>query len=200
MKKSLLLVVAFLLLSVQGFSQFGIKAGFNFNKLEDIDFSTIDENSFNKKTGFNAGILYKFKIPVIGLTVQPELLYSQTNSSVKSTANGNTGVSGDLKVGYLQLPVGLQLGLDLVLLRPFLQVVPYVGYNISNENTIKNLKWDVTKFKYGVGLGAGLDIWKLQISGRYNWDLGDVAEFEWDSKMFKGGKNRGFELSLAILF
>lgn len=200
MKKSLLLVVAFLLLSVQGFSQFGIKAGLNFNNLDDINFSTIDEDSFNKKTGFNAGILYKFKIPVIGLTVQPEFLYTQTNSSLESYVDGGKGASGDLKVGYLQLPVGLQFGLDLVLFRPFIQVVPYVGYNVSKENTVNNLEWDVTKFKYGVGLGAGLDIWKFQISGRYSWDLGDVAEFEWDSKMFKGGKNRGFELSLALLF
>ena len=57
MKKVLLLVTAFLLLSVQGFSQFGIKGGLNFNKMSDIDIQQLDQH-INNSTGFNAGILY----------------------------------------------------------------------------------------------------------------------------------------------
>lgn len=201
MKRFLLLIVTSLLLSVQGYSQFGVKAGLNFNKLGDIDFAGYD-NFTSNKTGFNAGILYKFKIPVIGLAIQPELMYTQTNSSVDNLiVGGNHSLgTGDLKLGYLQLPVGLQFGLDLVLFRPYIQVVPYIGYAVSTKNTVQNLEWDVDKFKYGIGLGAGIDIWKFQISGRYSWDLGNVAEFKWDKEMFNGGKTKGFELSLALLF
>jgi hypothetical protein len=201
MKRILLLVTAFMLLSVQGFSQFGIKGGLNFNSLEDINLKGVKDFDIGNSTGFNVGILYKIKIPLVGLAIQPELIYSQTNSSINTEIAGLSNLNGDLKLGTLMLPVGLQWGIDLVLFRPFIQAVPYIGYTVNTQNKITNLNWNVDKFKYGVGLGAGLDIWKLQISGRYNWDLGDVAEFEWKGvDTFKGGKNKGFELSLAILF
>jgi hypothetical protein len=201
MKRILILVTAFMLLSVQGFSQFGIKGGLNFNSLEDINLKGVKDFDIGNSTGFNAGILYKVKIPLVGLAIQPELIYSQTNSSINTEIAGWSNLNGDLKIGTLMLPVGLQWGIDLMLFRPFIQAVPYIGYTVNTQNKITNLNWNVDKFKYGVGLGAGLDIWKLQISGRYNWDLGDVAEFEWKGvDTFKGGKNKGFELSLAILF
>jgi hypothetical protein len=201
MKRILLLVTAFMLLSVQGFSQFGIKGGLNFNSLEDINLKGVKDFDIGNSTGFNVGILYKTKIPLVGLTIQPELIYSQTNSSINTEIAGLSNLNGDLKIGTLMLPVGLQWGIDLMLFRPFIQAVPYIGYTVNTQNKITNLNWNVDKFKYGVGLGAGLDIWKLQISGRYNWDLGDVAEFEWKGvDTFKGGKNKGFELSLAIMF
>lgn len=210
MKRILLLVTAFMLLSVPGFSQFGIKGGFNFTSFGDIDFGkdATYETAFDKKTGYHVGVLYKVKIPVIGLTIQPELLYSQVEGSL-SLAEKPSGISSsvatvadaDLKISYLQLPVGLQWGLDLMLFRPFLQVVPYIGLSLADDNSTKNLEWDVNKFRYGIGLGAGIDIWKLQVSGRYSWDLGKVADFEWQGvKTFKGDKNKGFELSLALLF
>ena len=218
MKRILLLVTAFILFSVPGFSQFGVKGGLNFNSFDDVkinketDFKTV----FERKTGYHVGILYKTKIPLIGLAIQPELLYSQTNSSLTFTgenpassyydpATGKTlsTVTGDMNISYLQLPVSVQWGIDLMLFRPFIQVVPYIGCVINSNLGIDNinLKLNADKFNYGIGVGAGLDIWKLQVSGRYNWDLGNVANFEWKGiDTFKGGKNKGFELSLAILF
>ena len=60
---------------------------------------------------------------------------------------------------------------------------------------------DTEKLNYGIGVGAGIDIWRLQISGRYNWDLGKVADYKWEGvDTFKGGKSKGFQLSLALFF
>ncbi len=213
MKKILLLVTACMLLSLQGFAQFGVKAGLNFNSFGDIK---LGENSsvnsvLEKKTGFHAGVLYKFKIPVIGLALQPELIYSKVNGNISlqqietpsfvSSFVGTKEIQSDVSVSYLQLPVAVQMGLDLVLLRPFIQVVPYIGYAISTDVKIKDIKLDTEKLNYGIGVGAGIDIWKLQISGRYNWDLGKVADYKWEGiDTFKGGKGKGFQLSLAFLF
>lgn len=218
MKRILLLVTAFMLLSVQGFSQFGVKGGLNFHSFDDVklnketDFKTV----FEKRTGYHVGILYKTKIPLIGLAIQPELLYSQSISSITYTGENTTSsyydpvagapvstVNGDMKLSYLQLPVSVQWGIDLMLFRPFIQVVPYIGCTLNSKLDIGNtsLKMDTDKFQYGIGVGAGIDIWKLQVSGRYNWDLGNVADFKWMGiDTFKGGKSKGFELSLAILF
>ena len=206
MKKILLIATALMLLSVPGFSQFGIKGGFNFTSFGDIDLGkdATYKTAFEKKTGFHVGMLYKFKIPMIGLAIQPELLYSQVQGDLsisKTSSQSVSGTTSNVKMTYLQLPVALQWGVDLMLFRPYLQVVPYVGVALDNATGNKNLEWDLNKFRYGIGLGAGIDIWKLQVSGRYCWDLGKVADFEWQgTKTFKGGKNKGFELSLAILF
>ena len=206
MKKILLLVTALMLLSVPGFSQFGIKGGFNFTSFGDIDLGkdATYKTAFEKKTGYHVGLLYKVKIPMIGLAIQPELLYSQVQGDLsisKTSSQSVSGTTSNVKMTYLQLPVALQWGVDLMLFRPFLQAVPYIGYSFARDNGNKDLEWDVNKFRYGIGLGAGIDIWKLQVSGRYCWDLGKVADFEWQGvKTFEGGKNKGFELSLAILF
>ena len=203
MKKILLLVTAFLLLSVQGFSQVGIKGGLNFNSFGDLDLGkdATYKTAFEKRTGYHIGLLYRVKVPLIGLAIQPELLYSKTLTNVSISDGSSTSTSGNMKMTYLQLPVALQWGIDLMLFRPFIQAVPYLGYSFARNNSLNNLEWNVNKFRYGIGLGAGLDIWKLQISGKYSWDLGNATDFKWQgAKTFKGGKSKGFELSLAILF
>ena len=56
----------------------------------------------------------------------------------------------------------------------------------------------------GVGIGAGLEIWKFQLSGRYCWDLGEVGKYSWtdanNNIMSATPKTKGFELSIAIIF
>ena len=219
MKKILLLVTACMLLSLQGFAQFGVKAGLNFNSLgQDDAFNTSYSSVLEKKTGFHAGVLYRFKVPVIGLAVQPELIYSQVKGEMdlmatmpSSSIGGSSPLAtGEVSINYIQLPVALQMGLDLVLLRPYIQVVPYVGCTIADNVSTKSnhgldftnkLKLDTERFNYGIGVGAGLDIWRLQVSGRYNWDLGNVADFKWEGiGTLKGGKSKGFQLSVALFF
>lgn len=208
MKRNLLLLVACLLVSLQGFSQFGIKAGYNFNKMGDIKIAHENSNTVNslksaveQKTGFHVGVLYKFQIPIVGIAIQPELIYSQTKGNVELAYSDIAPIKSNVSVDYLQLPVSLQWGLDLVLLRPYIQVVPYIGYCIGKDTNVKDLKLKTEDFNYGIGLGAGLDIWRLQISGRYCWDLGNMADYQWDGvSTLTGGKNKGFQLSLALFF
>ncbi|MBE6229050.1 MAG: PorT family protein [Bacteroidales bacterium] len=197
MKKTLIVLCVMLLCALQMRAQsgFGIKGGLSYNSMSDIEIENW-ESSFKKKTGFHAGILYKARL-VGGLALQPELLYIQKGGNLETM-----GKNADFKVHHIQLPVNLQWGIDLMLFRPFIMVSPYIGYAIANGDELKGLKWDnMNRFEYGIGLGAGLDIWKFQVTGRYCWDLGKVAEFEWNGiDTFKGGKDKGFELSLAFIF
>ena len=206
MKKLALILSVFLLsaVSMKAQSGFGIRAGMNFNSMSDLEFKDFKRN-VDRKTGFHAGILYKLDLPK-GFGIQPELLYVQKGGTIsevqtESSATNSTAASGTIKTHTLQLPVNLQWGFDLILFRPFLMASPYLSYQIANESTIDGMKWDTEKLGYGIGVGAGLDIWKFQVSGKYNWDLGKASEFQWDGvKTFKGGKNKGFELSLAFIF
>lgn len=196
MKKIILLLAAVMIFSVQGFSQAGIKAGLNFNSAEDFSINNSSKSNLDNKTGFHVGLLYNFKIPLTGLSIQPELMYAQNKSNLKGEA-----AEGEFKLNTLKLAASVQWGIDLMLLRPFIQVVPYAGYTLNSKTTVKDLEWDVEKLRYGVGLGAGLDVWKLQVSCRYNWDLGKAEKFKMPGLgTFKGNKYETFEVSLAYFF
>ena len=202
--KKIAILFSVILLSTTVYGQFGIKAGLNFNSMKDFNVNEL-RSSFEGKTGFHVGVLYKLNLP-LGFALQPELMYTQKGGSIDMGGRA----SGDIKMNYLQLPVNLQWGVDLVLFRPFVMVSPYIGYAIAKGDGFKDVEWDnLNKFEYGVGIGAGFDIWKFQVSGRYCWDLGTISDFKGDSfgegfkdvfRAMNNGKNRGFELSIAFLF
>jgi len=196
MKKALALLISVLLLSTLSYSQtrFGIKGGLNFTNISNL--SSDVEKTWKNQTGYQLGVALQIKIPVIGLAIQPELLYSTVKSA---SDNGN-----EINLDYLTLPVNIQLGTDMLFFRPFIVASPFVSYMIDNNVRLEDQPVDeINRFDYGVGLGVGIDIWKLQIMGKYNWGLGKLenAGDEWDqSKTYKNATLQGFQLSIAFLF
>ena len=71
---------------------------------------------------------------------------------------------------------------------------------------LDQVEWDdLNRFDYGLSLGAGLEIWKLQISGKYSWSFGKLADngsihIDSDNWKLDDANMRGFELSVAFLF
>lgn len=167
--------------------RFGISAGANFTSLQNIDKSSA--------TGYFVGGAFQFRLP-LGFSIQPSLLYSAKVSEVGSSVLNTF----KMNVGYLELPVSVQWGPDLLLFRPFLEVAPYVGYalnsNIKTAADDKDLGFDglnqlkdealntfkkgfssmVNDLEYGLGLGGGLEIWRLQVICRYNWNFGPLVK------------------------
>ena len=178
-------------------SGFGVKGGLNFNSMSDVAIKDV-ETSVNNRTGYHIGVMYKLKLP-LGLALQPELLFVHKSNSIKDEFSS---MKYTTKQNYLQLPVNLQWGVDLVLFRPFIMVTPYLSYAISTNTKIENFSY--SKFQYGIGCGVGLEIWKIQVTGKYLWSgksfgHGDLNQSILENKI-NFGKNRGFELSLGILF
>ena len=191
MKKSLLLLVSLLLsasLPAQG--SFGIKAGLNYTS---FDISNDVGVEIRSSSGFHAGIAYKVKVPLIGLSFQPELLYSQKNFDIDE----GTGTHS-YKISYAEVPLNIQMGINLLLFRPFVFASPYVSYAISKGGEFSSVDWDsLNRLDYGVGLGAGVELWKLQVSGKYNWSMKKLNSNQMD---IGDAKLKGFQLSVAFLF
>ncbi|HBZ35285.1 MAG TPA: hypothetical protein DEO33_02505 [Rikenellaceae bacterium] len=196
MKKVFVLLISVLLFSTLSYSQtrFGIKGGLNFTNISNL--SSDVEKTWKNQTGYQLGVALQIKIPVIGLAIQPELLYSTVKSA---SDNGN-----EINLDYLTLPVNIQLGTDMLFFRPFIVASPFVSYMIDNNVRLEDQPVDeINRFDYGVGVGVGIDIWKLQIMGKYNWGLGKLenAGDEWDqSETYKDATLQGFQLSIAFLF
>ena len=138
MKKLLLLAfVSLLFVTTEAFSQIRLGAKVGVTTGEYLH------------TEYQGGATLQIGLPLIGLKVQPEVLYSY---------------NADRHYSYVQVPVHIQWGLDLILLRPYLSVSP-------NANLLVHHNWDggsPTKFYCGVGLGGGLDIWGFQFQVHYN--------------------------------
>ena len=171
---------------------FGITGGASFTGIRDV--------TSGLTTGYHAGMTYKFDLP-FGFAIQPSLLYHAKSSMVEDAYENGDPL--DLKAGYLELPVSFQWGPDLILFRPFLDVAPFVGYGLDS-----NISWDILqRLEYGVGLGVGLDIWKFQVIGRYNWNFGplftpegDLPEVDGIRQKFNTTNFGGVTLSVAFLF
>ena len=188
MKKIILsiAVMACLMSQINAQVKFGIKGGLTFDNFKLKDAPTV---SFDNAVGWQAGILLQAKIPVIGLGVQPELLYTVNKANVEKIG----GSSESNSIHYFEVPLNVRLGLNLLLIRPYLLGGPYFGYALKTEGSV--FKSDINKFDWGIGLGGGVEIWKLQLGARYSWGLQEVSKAP-DFKM----KNNTFSLSLGILF
>ena len=160
---------------------FGITGG--------ASFMGIREANTSMTTGYHAGITYKFDLP-FGFAIQPSVLYHVKGSLVEAPIVGQD-VYDVLKTGYVEVPVSFQWGPDLILFRPFLDVTPFVGYSVAN-----NISWDgFQRMEYGLGAGIGLDLWRFQLIGRYNWNFGPLYSAARNDYNFGG-----VTLSLSFMF
>src|SRR5690348_9876380 len=103
MKRLFLSVVALVAFSSLTFSQgfhLGAKAGANLGKINGQGFS----DGF--KLGYQLGGFAEIDFTK-GFGIQPEVLFSQTNTTV--TDEVLTGLHGDIKLDYLSIPILLRL-------------------------------------------------------------------------------------------
>lgn len=215
--KRLLMVVALCVMTFWSSTDsaargFGVTAGASFLNIDDV--------KAGATTGYHAGLTYKFDLP-LGFAIQPSVLYHVKGSVVEDAVSNGSPL--DLKTGFVEVPLSLQWGPDLILFRPFLDVTPFVGYGITNSITkeslvngaleIYNKEWDgINRLEYGLGVGVGLDIWKFQVIGRYNWNFGNLLDASGNlpdkdslisniqDNVLKGQNYGGVTLSLAFIF
>jgi hypothetical protein len=170
--------------------------------LDDIQIGEL-KKSWEMQTGFHAGIGGQFKFPRIGLSFQPEVLYSRMRTDM---TGGITQSSYGMRIDYIDVPLNVQWGINILFLRPYIFAAPYIRYALAKGDMLENVSWDnLNRLDYGFGLGVGVEIWKLQVSGKYNWSFGKLAKdgsLNLDKDKWKLGDSnfKGVELSVAFLF
>lgn len=201
-----LLASVFIGQSINAQSSFGIIGGATFNS------TTIRETNLSMRTQYHAGLTYRAKLP-LGFSIQPALIYNVKAAALEVENYEQI----DLSTGYLELPISLQWGPDLILFRPFLDVTPFVGYGVDfklkseGQNTVEGWKQTaLNRLEYGLGLGVGFEIWRIQVIGRYNWNFGALysGQDDFSAEPYKdavydalhGNRHGTVTLSVALLF
>lgn len=162
--KKLLFASLFLLISLvaTGQGQVGIVGGYTSARMSlSEEISSIDIKS---APGYTLGVAGYFPLAV-GFSVQPQIMYSSKQAEV-------VGLSKH-KVEYVEVPVQLQWGIDLIVIKPYVFVEPFAGLAVSGN--VRNLQSSAKtrlkldkRLEYGYSLGAGLMIGRhVQLSFKY---------------------------------
>ncbi len=118
--------------------------------------------------GYQFGLFARIKVPVIGLYVQPELLFSSTSSTITS------GISNvDLSFNRIDVPV--MLGAKIGPLR--INAGPSFSFLTSAESdvsgTVVDIKDNYSSSTLGFQAGIGIDILKFVIDLKYEGSLSE---------------------------
>ena len=198
------IAAASLFLASKAHAQFGVIAGLTSSKVN----ASEAVGDVKNIALYHAGLTYKFDLGA-GFALQPSVIY-QVKGANLSNIKDTTG--DQLKTGYVELPMGIQWGPDLLAFRPYAFIEPFIGYQIANFNngaTFSDVGSDVmNKLEYGFGLGGGLEIashvqlsvqWFKNMGKLINDDQAKSGEAWWSE--VKGVQNfKGIKFSLAILF
>lgn len=198
MKRFILSLVVFCAAAAALSAQtFGVVGGFTSSELK---FKNVNKTSI---AGYHAGVAYNLPL-ISGLAIQPELLYNVKGTSLASFKTS---------LGYVELPVQLQWGLDLLLLRPYIFAEPFIGYavNWSVKESTTSLGADLdlnrlnSRMEYGLGIGGGIDVYnRIQLSFKYFWNFEDCGLGDYPGMIKDHITERksfdGFALSVGVFF
>ena len=206
MKKILLLVMTVVAMSLAttAYSQvrFGVKGGANFSSIP-LDGTDIKSTQM---TSYHAGVMVEVEAPILPLSLEADLLFSQRGSLFEDGK-----VSELLKSNHVDIPIYAKLWVfSSPAARLFVQAGPSFSYRLnSNINDIvksfdKLSDLDAKRFGFGLNLGLGVELLRnLQLSAQYTAALGNDYEYKGvvaAADDFRKTKEKLFSVSLGIVF
>lgn len=209
-------------------AQIGIIGGFTSSKtsINTQDFMS----NINNVSLFHAGVAYRVELGSF-FAVQPQLAFQMKGASVHEmigTGDAQAALSTlDTKAGFIELSAGLQAGVDLLAVRPFLLFEPFVGIQVTGLDNYSNVATAISedakaemnkylaeaknKLEYGFGVGGGVQILDhFQVTVQWFMNLGNLynnGKLDTDAGMsvalnnYKDLKNyQGIKVTVGFFF
>lgn len=209
-------------------AQIGIIGGFTSSKtsINTQDFMS----NINNVSLFHAGVAYRVELGSF-FAVQPQLAFQMKGASVHEmigTGDAQAALSTlDTKAGFIELSAGLQAGVDLLAVRPFLLFEPFVGLQVTGLDNYSNVATAISedakaemnkylaeaknKLEYGFGVGGGVQILDhFQVTVQWFMNLGNLynnGKLDTDAGMsvalnnYKDLKNyQGIKVTVGFFF
>uniref|UniRef100_UPI0040489C3C outer membrane beta-barrel protein n=1 Tax=Polaribacter sp. TaxID=1920175 RepID=UPI0040489C3C len=165
-KVFIVLFLAFATQTATAQIQYGIKAGINYNNNGDATFSTAGADLIDgaeSKSGWHAGLWLRAKLPIFGLYIRPELIYTQVKSEYLYKG---TTTDYDFKKIDVPVLVGTKfLGFANAFIGPSFQYIIDSDFQFSNLSTD-----EFSKFSVGMQMGFGVEFGSLGVDVR--WERG----------------------------
>ena len=172
----------------------GFKIGVNFADLK-ID-TTEDDDGLDRRTGIIGGVFYVFPVAP-HVSFQPEWLYAQRGA--KDAENSDFGVDLD----YFEVPLLLRWDSTSSGQSTFnVFAGPSINFRhrarSEDEDGDVDIRDQVEKIDFHLVFGAGIEIGRFLIDGRYNLGLREVNK-DAEEEDFKV-KHRGFSIMAGFRF
>ena len=181
--KKLIIVAVSLLIAVSASAQVGVTAGLASNE------TNVQNVNIEGVTQYHIGVAAKLPF-ILGLGFQPQVIYNVKGAPVSTMVEGEN-VEFDASTGYFEIPFQIQWGPNILnLVRPYVFAEPYIGFALDTKvlksntagkkvedyegMTTKDLGMD--QWDYGFGVGVGVEVWKLQASLRWVFDMGSPLD------------------------
>ena len=178
--------------------KFGVKGGLNLAGAPS-DIESIQGLVASGTTGFFVGPMAKVSIPILGLGIEADALYSRTGSEI----------SGEkINKNSIEIPIYLRYDFSLPILNniavPFLAAGPQFGYAFGSTDELTDWgKYEYKKSNMSLNLGVGAILLNnIQVHLNYNIALGKTSEMKVGDVMTKAidSKTNTWQVSAAYLF
>jgi len=173
----------FFLLGTSQFSQaqvaFGVKGGINYNSSSIKDVTANVFSGAEGKAGYHAGIWLRFKIPVAGIYLRPELIYTHLDNTVTYTPTGGLAKATSYSFNKIDIPVLIGkkvFGFGNVFVGPSFQYLLKSDFAFSDLKEVKS-----NGFTVGIVTGFGLEFGKLGIDVRWEKAFSNIQTFFLDN-------------------
>ena len=145
--------------------ELGIRGGVNF-----ASFSDSKQEVDSRRIGLMAGAYAVVPISGTAFSIQPEVLYTQKGAGINDV---------EIHFSYLEVPLLARVNLTSKRkLKPHLYLGPSVSFNLNAEEDPPAQGGDIPLAKerannvvYGLAAGGGMNINRINIGLRYNYDL-----------------------------
>lgn len=200
MKKTFVIIVALCLFAVAPAAaqlDWGIKAGVNMAEKP----SNIDD--VKNKTGWFVGPTAKVMLPIVGLGVEANILYSRAESEMQGKSVTRQSIDVPVFLRYeLSLPIVNKF------IEPFIAAGPQWSWNVGDKEFVllDQSSYKMKESTLSLNLGAGVILFDhVQVHANYNIALGNTSDYSKNainaaSGYFTSSKTNTWQFSVAYMF
>ncbi len=140
---------------------FGVKAGLN---VEDVSFNKdIVTDVYDNHTGWTAGVMAEFTLPILGLGADASVMYANRKSAI-----------ADKNLSFIDIPINLKWKINVPvvakIVKPYIFTGPSFSF-LANSDAIE-AAWEHQNVDVDWNLGVGVELFShLQVGASYGWGL-----------------------------
>lgn len=184
-------------------ASFGIKAGLNVNKLHFSKAFAKDLIDNNNSTGWEAGVMAEFNVPIIGIGADISLMYARMNNATLAVSDDYEFDGATVGKNFIMIPINLKYKLNLPVISNYIVPFVFTGPDFAfqlNKHTWNNIKSRTCQVAWNVGLGVEF-VKHLQIAASYGFGINKIANtFGMTNQPDFSIKNNYWTVTAAWLF